>query len=76
MAPVRHEPDEPGPLNGRQECILEHIDAGVCIRQKHAIKHFRRQWNSSTIKRDMKDLRDRGFIGTDTNGHYIRLTGS
>ena len=67
-------PEEPGPLsvNERQQWVLDQIDQGERISQKNAIAHFRRQWNASTIKRDLKALRDVGLIETHPDGYYIR----
>lgn len=59
-------------LNRRQCWILDQIDQGAELRQKALIDHFRRDVNASTIKRDLKDLRDRGLILTGPQGHYLR----
>jgi DNA-binding response OmpR family regulator len=59
-------------LNDRQKWVLEQIDMGVRISQKNVIAHFRREKNASTIKRDLKELRDGGQIGTHPDGYYIR----
>ena len=73
----KNEPVEPARelLNERQEWILEQIDAGARLRQKQVIDHFRRDKTPSTIKRDLKDLRDRGLIATHSDGHYMRPAG-
>ena len=60
-------------LNDRQKWILEQIDKGVHISQKDAIAHFRREKNASTIKRDLKELRDGGQIETHPDGYYLRV---
>lgn len=59
-------------LNDRQKWILEQIDKGVQISQKDVIAHFRRDKNASTIKRDLKQLRDNGRIETHPDGYYTR----
>ena len=61
-------------LNDRQTWILEQIDKGVRMSQKDVIAHFRRDKNASTIKRDLKQLRDGNLIETHPDGHYIRMT--
>jgi len=60
-------------LNDRQKWILEQIDKGVRISQKDAIAHFRREKNASTIKRDLKQLRDGNMIETHPDGYYVRV---
>lgn len=57
-------------LNDRQKWILEQIDNGRHISQKDVIAHFRREKNASTIKRDLKQLRDSGHIKTHEDGYY------
>lgn len=66
------EPEEDDDLNERQRKILEAIDGGEELRQKDVIAMFRRNWNPSTIKRDIKGLRDAGLIETHPDGYYIR----
>jgi hypothetical protein len=69
-------PGSQGPaLNPRQRWILDQIDLGSELRQKTLIEHFRREVNPSTVKRDLKELRDRKLILTGPNGHYTRLEG-
>lgn len=60
-------------LNDRKKWILEQIDKGVHISQKDVIAHFRREKNASTIKRDLKELRDGGQIETHPDGYYVRV---
>ncbi len=60
-------------LNDRQKWILEQIDKGVQMSQKDVIAHFRREKNASTIKRDLKQLRDGGQIETHLDGHYVSV---
>lgn len=60
-------------LNDRQKWVLEQIDKGVHISQKDVIAHFRREKNASTIKRDLKELRDGGHIETHPDGYYVRV---
>jgi CheY-like chemotaxis protein len=81
------EPQKPGPApstkpakasdgpipNDRQKWILEQIDKGVHISQKNVIAHFRREKNPSTIKRDLKELRERGQIETHPDGYYVSV---
>lgn len=62
-------------LNPRQRWVLAEIEQGAELRQKALIEHFRREVNASTVKRDLKDLRDRGFIITGPKGHYLRMAG-
>ena len=62
-------------LNDRQRRILEEIDGGAELRQKDVIAMFRRHWNPSTVKRDIKGLRDAGLIETHADGYYIRTRG-
>lgn len=62
-----------GPIpNDRQKWVLEQIGKGIKIRQKDVIAHFRREKNASTIKRDLKELRDSGQIETHPDGFYVR----
>ena len=60
-------------LNDRQKWILEQIDKGVQMSQKDVIAHFRRDKNASTIKRDLKQLRDGNLIETHLDGHYVSV---
>jgi len=60
-------------LNDRQKWILEEIDKGVHISQKDVIAHFRREKNASTIKRDLKQLREGGLIEPRPDGYYVRV---
>ena len=82
-----NEPDEPmekNGLNDRQHRILAEIDKGTQLRQKDVIAIFRRNFNPSTVKRDLKGLRDRSLIETHSDGYYMlvknnqatRITGS
>lgn len=66
------EPEEDDGLNERQRKILEAIDSGEELRQKDVIAMFRRNWNPSTVKRDIKGLRDAGLIETHPDGYYVR----
>jgi len=59
-------------LNDRQKWILDQIDKGVRISQKDVIAHFRREKNASTIKRDLKQLREEALIATHEDGYYLR----
>lgn len=59
-------------MNDRQTWILEQIDRGIQLCQKDVITHFRRDKNASTIKRDLKQLRDGGKIETHPDGYYTR----
>ena len=70
-----NEPSEPTiekGLNDRQHRILAEIDKGTQLRQKDVIAMFRRNFNPSTVKRDLKGLRDRGLIKTHSDGYFIR----
>jgi CheY-like chemotaxis protein len=66
--------DAPGkaPLNDRQKWVMEQVASGVSISQKDVIAHFRDQVNPSTVKRDLKGLRERDLIATDGNGRYVK----
>ena len=66
-----NEPDREadGPLNERQQWILEQVRKGTLLRLKDVIPHFHK--NRSTINRDLHDLRKRGLIRTDENGYYL-----
>ena len=66
------EPEEGDGLNERQRKILEAIDGGEELRQKDVIAMFRRYRNPSTVKRDIKGLRDAGLIETHPDGYYTR----
>jgi hypothetical protein len=66
------EPEENDGPNKRQRRILEAIDGGEELRQKDVIAMFRRNWNPSTVKRDIKGLRDAGLIETHPDGYYVR----
>jgi len=66
------EPAEDDGLNERQRKILEAIDSGAELRQKDVIAMFRRNWNPSTVKREIRALRDAGSIETHADGHYVR----
>lgn len=59
-------------LNDRKKWVLEHIDKGVRISQKDVIAHFRREKTASTIKRDLKELRNGGQIETHPDGYFRR----
>ena len=59
-------------LNDRQREILKKIDRGADLRQKDVIAMFRRNWNPSTVKRDIKGLREMGLIETHPDGYYVR----
>jgi len=61
-------------LNDRQKWILEQIDKGIRMSQKEVITHFRREKHESTIKRDLKQLRDGGQIETHPDGYYVRAS--
>jgi len=63
---------EKAPRNERQQWVMEQVTGGARIRQKDVIEHFRREWNSSTVKRDLRDLRARGMIATGEDGYYER----
>jgi len=63
--------NEPG-FNDRQQRILAEVDKGTQLQQKDVIAMFRRDFNPSTIKRDLKALRDGGLIKTHADGYYIR----
>ena len=68
------EPAQTDPLDGfneRQQKILKEIERGSELRQKDVIGMFRRR-NASTIKRDIKGLRDAGLIATHRDGYYVR----
>ena len=73
-----HEPNSPGGpavddgLNDRQRRILEKIDSGEDLQQKDVIAMFRRHWNPSTIKRELKGLRDMRKIETYADEYYLR----
>ncbi|NLE58450.1 MAG: response regulator [Planctomycetes bacterium] len=58
-------------LNDRQTWIMEQIDNGIQLRQKDVIAHFRRDKTPSTIKRDLKQLRDGKLIETHPDGYYV-----
>lgn len=62
-------------LNDRQKWVLEQIDNGQCLHQKDVITHFKRDrkrsFHPSTIKRDLKQLREHGLIETHPNGYYM-----
>ena len=60
-------------LNDRQKWILEQVDNGRHISRKDVIAHFRREKNPSTIKRDLKQLRDSGHIETPADVYYVRM---
>lgn|GEM_PF-3841271 len=60
-------------LNDRKKWILEQIEKGVRISQKDVIAHFRREKNPSTIKRDLKELREEGLIATHEDGYYMSV---
>ena len=69
--PANEPVNEPG-LNDRQQRILAEINKGGQLRQKDVIAMFRRNFNPSTVKRDLKALRDEGLIKTHADGYYIR----
>lgn len=73
-APARKaaEPDGAPVLNDRKKWVLEQIENGRHISQKDVIVHFRRDWHPSTIKRDLKELRNGGQIETHPDGYYTR----
>lgn len=62
-------------LNPRQRWIVAQIALGSDLRQKTVIEHFRREANASTIKRDLKELRDMGVIVTKEDGTYSLPSG-
>lgn len=66
------QPEKDDGLNERQRKILEAIDSGAELRQKDVIAMFRRNWNQSTVKRDIKGLREAGLIETPPDGYYVR----
>lgn len=59
-------------LNDRQQQILARIESGARLQQKDVVAMFRQSRNASTIKRDLKTLRDMGLIGTHRDGYYVR----
>jgi DNA-binding transcriptional ArsR family regulator len=65
-------PSECMHLNERQRWILDQIASGGQVSQKTVIEHFRRALGPSTVKRDLKDLRERGLIVTDEQGQLMR----
>ena len=69
-------PDEDDGLNDCQRRILKEIDGGAELRQKDVIAMFWRNWNPSTVKHDIKGLREMGLIETHPDGYYVRPTGS
>lgn len=78
-APLLHSRDEEtkaesAKLNERQKWVMAQIDRGLPLQQKDVIFHFRSQWNASTIKRDLKHLRESGLITTGASGGYLRVS--
>lgn len=63
------------PLNNRQKWVLEQVASGTDISQKDVIARFREEVNPSTVKRDLKALRDRKIIESDPDGYFVRLGG-
>jgi CheY-like chemotaxis protein len=62
-------------LNPRQRWVLDQIAAGAEVRQKTVIEQFRREVNASTVKRDLKVLRELGLIETDGWGCFAMGAG-
>ena len=66
-------------MNPYQEWVLAQLDAGVPLRQKDVIEHFARDHGSlvrrdeSTIKRYLKELRDRKAIVTGTDKTFWKV---
>ncbi len=58
-------------LTVRQRMIMEKITAGERLRQKDVIGMFRLDFSPSTVKRDIKALRDMGLIATHQDGYYV-----
>jgi len=61
-------------LNERQQRIVQRIIAGERLQQKDVIGMFRGGFSPSTVKRDIKALRDIGLIETHADGHYVPST--
>lgn len=60
-------------LNERQRWLVDELTNGAQLTQKDVLFHFRNKLNASTIKRDLKALRERGLLGTDDAGYYRLL---
>ena len=63
------------PLNERQKWVLEQVASDVKMSQKDVIAHFRQGVNPSTVKRDLKALRDRKMIESAPDGYFVQLGG-
>jgi CheY-like chemotaxis protein len=67
-------------VNPYQAWILAQLDAGVSLRQKDVVEHFARdraelpRRDESSIKRYLKELRDRGMIVTGVDRTFRRAT--
>lgn len=76
-APQAHPVDEPV-LNPYQEWVLAQLDAGIALRQRDVIEHFSRDRSNlvrrdeSSIKRYLKEMRDRGMIVTGADKTFRR----
>jgi len=60
-------------LSERQQRIMDQISAGGRVRQKDVIGMFCWDFSPSTVKRDIKALRDMGLITTHHAGYYVLL---
>jgi hypothetical protein len=63
-------------LNDRKKWVLQQIENCRHISQKDVTLHFRGKLHASTIKRDLKELRDGGQIETHPDGYYVRVKGT
>ena len=59
-------------VNERQQWVLDQIDVGRKLKQKDVLAHFDRDCNASTVKRDLKGLREAGLIKTGKGGFFVR----